>query len=228
MAQLSRVRPLRARGCRRLAVKARLVRFFERKSLSAGAGPVCAVPGLCNTAARCASRCSRRAAELVAAASQEQNTLPRLLTSARLAWELGRRASAVQLLENADRRVQTEDASVHDEPFLAPSVRYEHLFTGAPTDEWVRCAIVEQWERLGECTRRTLPAPRRCLCSKPLPEWRIGLPEMERRRQLIRMRAGMQSEREAQPPRLPAVGGTSESGAVVQRRPKLGSSQIDA
>jgi FkbM family methyltransferase len=90
----------------------------------------------------------RRAADLVAAALQEQNTLPRLLTSARLAWELGRRAFAVQLLESAGRRVEAEDGSVYQEPFLAPSVRYERLATGAPADEWVHCAIVEQWEGL--------------------------------------------------------------------------------
>src|SRR4029077_4820987 len=90
----------------------------------------------------------RRAADLVAQASQEQDTLSRLLTSARLAWELGRRAFAVQLLEGAGRRVKAEEESIYQEPFLAPSVRYEHLATGAPADEWIHCAVVEQWERL--------------------------------------------------------------------------------
>ena len=140
----------------------------------------------------------RRAADLVAAASQEQNTLPRLLTSARLAWELGRRVFAVQLLENAGRRVQAEDASVYYEPFLAPSVRYEQLSTGAPADEWVHCAVVEQWERL-----RFFSSFYAGTSSLPLLEAIAALPyrsaEMERRRQLIRMRAGMQSKREANP-----------------------------
>jgi hypothetical protein len=140
----------------------------------------------------------RRAADLVAAASQEQSTLPRLLTSARLAWELGRRVFAVQLLENAGKRVLAEDASVYYEPFLAPSARYEHLYTGAPADEWVHCAVVEQWERL-----RSFSSFYAGTSSLPLLEAIAGLPyrsaEMERRRQLIRMRAGMQSGREANP-----------------------------
>ena len=140
----------------------------------------------------------RRAADLVAAASQEQDTLPRLLTSARLAWELGRRAFAVQLLERAGKRVQAEDGSVYQEPFLAPSVRYERLDTGAPADEWVHCAIVEQWEGL-----RHFSSFYTGTSSLPLLESIAALPyrsaEMERRRQLIRMRAGMQSGREANP-----------------------------
>jgi len=140
----------------------------------------------------------RRAADLVAAASQEHSTLPRLLTSARLAWELGRREFALQLLQNAGKRVQAEDASVYHEPFLAPSVRYEHLYTGAPADEWVHCAVVEQWERL-----RYFSSFYAGTSSLPLLEAIAALPyrsaEMERRRQLIRMRAGMQSGREANP-----------------------------
>jgi len=140
----------------------------------------------------------RRAADLVAAASQEQNTLPRLLTSARLAWELGRRAFAVQLLESAGKRVRAEDGSVYHEPFLAPSVRYERLATGAPADEWVHCAIVEQWEGL-----RHFSSFYTGTSSLALLESIAALPyrsaEMERRRQLIRMRAGMQSGREANP-----------------------------
>jgi FkbM family methyltransferase len=140
----------------------------------------------------------RRAADLVAAASQEQNTLPRLLTSARLAWELGRRAFAVQLLENAGRRVLAEDASVYDEPFLAPSVRYEHLSTGAPADEWVHCAVVEQWERLRHFSSfYTGPSSLSLLEAIARLQYRSA--EMERRRQLIRIRAGMQSGREATP-----------------------------
>ena len=140
----------------------------------------------------------RRAADLVAQASQEQDTLSRLLTSARLALELGRRAFAVQLLESAGRRVKAEEESIYQEPFLAPSVRYEHLATGAPADEWIHCAVVEQWERL-----RHFSSFYTGTSSLPLLEAIAGVPyrsaEMERRRQLIRIRAGMQSGREAKP-----------------------------
>ena len=140
----------------------------------------------------------RQAADLAAAAVQEQNTLPRLLTSARLAWELGRRTFAVQLLESAGKRVQAEDASVYHEPFLAPSVRYEQLATGAPADEWVHCAVVEQWERL-----RHFSSFYTGTSSLSLLEAIAGVSyrsaEMERRRQLVRMRAGMQTGLEASP-----------------------------
>jgi FkbM family methyltransferase len=144
----------------------------------------------CNAAMRLSLL--RQASDLAAAASQEQNTLPRVLTSARLAWELGRRAFAVQLLESAGKRVHAEDASVYLEPFLAPSVRYEQLATGAPADEWVHCAVVEQWERL-----RSFSSFYTGTSSLPLLEAIAGAAyrsaEMERRRQLIRMRAGMQA-----------------------------------
>jgi hypothetical protein len=77
-------------------------------------------------------------------------------------------------------------------------VRYEHLYTGAPADEWVHCAVVEQWERL-----RYFSSFYAGTSSLPLLEAIAALPyrsaEMERRRQLIRMRAGMQSGREANP-----------------------------
>jgi FkbM family methyltransferase len=140
----------------------------------------------------------RQAADLAAAASQEQNTQPRLLTSARLAWELGRRAFAVQLLESAGKRVQAQDASVYREPFLAPSLRYEQRATGAPADEWVHCAVVEQWERL-----RHFSSFYTGTSSLPLLEAiaRVSYrsAEMERRRQLVRMRAGMQAGFEPNP-----------------------------
>jgi FkbM family methyltransferase len=140
----------------------------------------------------------RRAADLTAAALQEQNTLPRLLTSARLAWELGRRAFAVQVLESVGKRIRAEDASVYDEPFLAPSVRYEQLATGAPADEWIHCAVVEQWERLRHFSSFYTGSS-----SLPLLEAIAKLPyrsaEMERRRQLIRMHAGMQAGLEPNP-----------------------------
>lgn len=140
----------------------------------------------------------QKAADLAATALQERNTLPRLLTSARLTSELGQRTSAVELLASAGKRVQAEDASVYNEPFLAPSARYERLATGAPADEWVHCAVVEQWERL-----RFFSSFYAGTSSLPLLEAIAKLPyrspEMERRRQLIRMRAGMQAGFEASP-----------------------------
>jgi len=140
----------------------------------------------------------RQAADLAAVALQERNNLPRLLTCTRLAWELGRRAFAVQLLDSLGQRFKGEDMSVYHEPFLAPSTRYEQMTTGAPAHEWGYCAVVEQWERL-----RHFSSFYSGSSSLPLLEALSAVPyrsaEMERRRQLIRIRGGMQSRFEPHP-----------------------------
>jgi FkbM family methyltransferase len=116
----------------------------------------------------------RLQAELERAAG-DPDSLERTLTRARIAHELGARTLAVQCLEEALGRMQRGGA-----------------------EERLRCTVVEQYERLraysslfsGTSSLEVLaPVLGSPFCS----------PEMERRRQLVRLRAGLQREPEAVP-----------------------------
>ena len=126
-------------------------------------------------------------AEAIAAA----DTLSRRISYARLAWELGQRTTAVDALDAAVGRVSNEADTALQEPFLAPSPRYEQLSAGADSEDWLRCAVIEQYEKLrsfssifAQGTSLEVVEPIRGLgyCSA----------EIERRRQLVRLAHGMQ------------------------------------
>ena len=127
----------------------------------------------------------------VAEARATRDTLPRLVTQARLSWELGRRAEAIGALRLAGQRVDAEAGSIRREPFLPPLPRYEQVRPGKAPELWLKCAIAEASEKLGAFSSMFTGTN-----SLPVLE-SIGAlparsPEMERRRQLVRMRAQMQ------------------------------------
>jgi FkbM family methyltransferase len=127
----------------------------------------------------------------VAKARVERDTLPRLVTQARLAWELGQRAGAIGALRQAGQRVDAEAGSIRREPFLPPLPRYEQVAPGKSPELWLKSAIAEASEKLGALssmfTGTDSLATLESLGALPLRS-----PEMERRRQLVRMRAQMQ------------------------------------
>jgi FkbM family methyltransferase len=128
----------------------------------------------------------------VAQAVARRGTLPRLLTLARLSWELGRRAEALGALRLATERVDAEAESVRREPFLPPLPRHEQVRPGKSAGDWLTCALAEALEKLGAFSSMftgtsSLPIVE-SIAHSPLRS-----PEMERRRQLMRMRAGMQA-----------------------------------
>jgi FkbM family methyltransferase len=140
------------------------------------------------------ARCSalRRATALVLQAAEHAPGLARQLSLARLAWETGRRGTAVAVLMEALPRLDEEAEEAWREPFLAPAVRYEAIVPGGRDAEWLRCAATEQFERVrsyssafSQDTSLELLAPVRELpfCS----------PEMERRWQLVRIATGRQA-----------------------------------
>jgi FkbM family methyltransferase len=128
----------------------------------------------------------------VAEAAAKRATLPRLLTQARLSWELGRRAEALGALRLAAGRVDAEADSIRREPFLPPLPRYEQVRPGKPVSEWVTCVLAEALEKLGAFSSMFTGTS-----SLPIVESiahsALRSPEMERRRQLMRMRAGLQA-----------------------------------
>jgi FkbM family methyltransferase len=115
------------------------------------------------------------------------NTLPRRLSHARIAWELGFVTDAFQCLEEA-LSLLGDAARAQSEPFLAPSLRYEML-PGDGGETWLICAVLEQCERLANFSSRfdaagTLARVERL---RALP---FRSAEMLRRRQLARWQAG--------------------------------------
>ncbi len=131
----------------------------------------------------------------VARALKAEDTLARRLSLARLTWETGMRGGAIVSLTKAARRVKAEGALAGVEPFLAPSPRYEQIPDDMPAGEWLESAVIEQLERL-----RTFSSFFGGASSLALLEPLLGRAhcsaEMERRRQLVRMRAGLQARPE--------------------------------
>ena len=133
-----------------------------------------------------------QAARCVTEAQAAEETLPRHLSACRLAAELGHRSPAVQMLSKACELIGPEPSALTQEPFLIPSPRYERKAIDAPPQTWVLQAVAEQFQKL-----RTFSSIYEGTQALPLLEHLVQAPycspEMERRRQLIRMYAGIQS-----------------------------------
>jgi hypothetical protein len=121
-----------------------------------------------------------------------EETLPRHLTACRLAWELGQRAPAVYLLSKACELIDPQPVALTQEPFLIPSPRYERKVIDAPPEAWVLQAVAEQFQKLRTFSS-IYEGPRGLPLLDQLVRAPYCSPEMERRRQLIRIYAGTQS-----------------------------------
>jgi FkbM family methyltransferase len=132
-----------------------------------------------------------RALQCVADALAVRDTVGRRISFARVAAELGRRADAVEALKENMDRVLGADPQALAEPFLAPSARHERIGTGADARGWLKCAFLEEFERqraFSSIYMRTTSLE----FIGMMGELPFRSPEMERRRQLVRMRHGMQ------------------------------------
>jgi len=134
----------------------------------------------------------------VAQALDASDTVARRMSNARLAWELGWRSDALKALGHAASRLLAAGREESPEPFLAPSARYEQLADGAGTADWLKCAVVEQHDRL-----RNFSSIYSGASSLELLAPISGLPfrsaEVDRRRQLMRLFLGLQSAPEPAP-----------------------------
>jgi len=139
----------------------------------------------------------KQAKQEVTESIARNDTLSRCVTSARLAYELGERVTAVEALRRALPRIPAESYRLLAEPFLAPSSRHERIRIDAP-DAWLFSAVGEQIERLGAYSSFLTGTSTLGLLDA-LVQMPFGSPEMERRRQLIRMRAGLQAGPERSP-----------------------------
>ncbi|HUN67312.1 MAG TPA: hypothetical protein VMU46_00830, partial [Burkholderiales bacterium] len=146
-----------------------------------------------NAGLRAAERVAwlNRAHQCFAEALDTAATLPRRMSFARTAWELGLRARAIVALEPARERIAQDAASAFKEPFLAPSPRYEQLPAGNRAADWLRCAVTETYDKLRH--RSSIFAGTESLDTlEPIRDLPFRSAEVERRRQLERICRGLQ------------------------------------
>jgi FkbM family methyltransferase len=139
-------------------------------------------------------RCAwlRQAMDCAEETTASSDTLACKISYARIAWEIGWRASAVSALIEAVQRVQGEALDTLMEPFLAPSPRYEQLAAAGQASVWLRCALSEQVEKLRAYSSIFVGDSSLSLL-EPLVELPFCSPEMDRRCQLARIVAGRQA-----------------------------------
>lgn len=127
--------------------------------------------------------------ELSSALENEKN-ICRLLTYTRVLSELGQRQDSLNTAEIILGLSTSEQALALTEPFLSPSKRFDQI---NPSDisTWVIASLLEHWEKTrafssfysGKSSLNNLEVMKQLGCQTP---------EMERRRQLIRIRFGLQ------------------------------------
>lgn len=128
---------------------------------------------------------------LVAASLQAARSLGRMISYARIAYELGARAIAVQCLQDAAQRLARPGAEAPAEPFLAPAEAFDRRGSESAVGEWLKCAVIEQFERLRAFS--SFWSGRSALeVLAPIAGSPLRSAEAERRCQLVRMRAGLQ------------------------------------
>ncbi len=124
-------------------------------------------------------------------------TVARVRSFARMAWEAGQRAAAIQAL---DRLVNRGAGTLPDphEPFLAVSPRFDSVDPAGSMEAWCQASILTQYARLkGYSSYFTGTGTLKIL--ETLRANKFACAEMERRYQLIRMRHGMQEGPEYSP-----------------------------
>ena len=86
------------------------------------------------------------ALELLSSALDLHPTIPRLVTIARLAWELGLRETAVGALQTAVEWFSHGEGLALDEPFLVPCPRFDQIRIPSNELTWCFGAVLEQFE----------------------------------------------------------------------------------
>jgi FkbM family methyltransferase len=139
------------------------------------------------------------AMECVEQSLESRDNASRRLSHARLAWELGRREAAVASLFRVANALEVKAGQALAEPFLAPNSRYELLPCAQRPAEWLRCAVLEQLEKLRHHSSMFSRDRASTLILESIVHLPFRSPEMDRRWQLVRMAAGKQAAPEPGP-----------------------------
>jgi FkbM family methyltransferase len=129
-------------------------------------------------------------------AADADPTLGALLTLARIEHELGNRGFAVQALERAAGALGNTRPAVPDAPFLPPLARYDQVGWDGRDPDWLDAALHEALIRL-EAFSSYYDYGNRGRTLERIARLPFASPEMERRRQLLRIRAALQTASEA-------------------------------
>jgi FkbM family methyltransferase len=124
--------------------------------------------------------------------------MARLSTFARVAWSLGRRGVAVEAISKALMVIQRTQAVTLDEPFLPACPRFDDMDPAGRVAEWLVTSLLEQLEVL-RAFSSYYTGPHSLANLEQLKALGFQHAEMERRRQLVRMRMGEQQAPEPSP-----------------------------
>jgi len=116
-----------------------------------------------------------------------RGNLPRLLSFARVAAELGYRQQAVAALRQLIGNIQHGGTIYAGEPFLAPSMEFESVEPGNNIGNWIVAAVLDAYERRRTFSSYFFPKDTPFFVSK-LAELGFCLPEMKRRLDLVSSR----------------------------------------
>ncbi|NCF27573.1 MAG: FkbM family methyltransferase [Gammaproteobacteria bacterium] len=122
----------------------------------------------------------------------------RLYSLARVAWELGYRQQAVDALNAICAKLDSRNHTPDSAPFLAVSERFDIIEPGDAFADWCLASVLDQRERLSAFS--SYFQDERVLASlEMLGHLPFQCAEMERRRQLVRIRLGQQAAPEPTP-----------------------------
>jgi hypothetical protein len=129
-------------------------------------------------------------------ASSTENA--RLYSLARVAWELGHRQRALDALNAICSKLDSGTHTPDGAPFLAVSHRFDNIEPGDAFAQWCVASVLDQRERLAAYSsyfqdEGVLGA------LEMLGQLPFQCAEMERRRQLVRIRFGLQAAPEPTP-----------------------------
>jgi len=133
------------------------------------------------------------------AAAESEPSLAALLTLARVEQELGNRGFAVQALERAVGLVGSARPVAPDVPFLPPMARYDAVAWDGRDPDWLDAALHEALIHF-ESFSSYYDYGNRGRILERIAKLPFTSPEMERRRQLLRIRAALQPASEATAP----------------------------
>ncbi|HEX9179600.1 MAG TPA: FkbM family methyltransferase, partial [Burkholderiales bacterium] len=140
-----------------------------------------------------------RALEILATLAQEAPSLPRLQSLARVAWEAGQRQEAVQALTRLMAMPETAGEDDFREPFLCVCPEFEARAPVGGIARWCLASAVHQLEKLQGYSSYWNKPGKTLAAAEVLRELGHLTPELERRRQLVRLRFGFQLRPEAHP-----------------------------
>lgn len=166
-------------------------RYRALLNLYAAASSPAHAPGVRWAALR---ECLAGMSEIAAAAP----SVPRLFTLARIAAEAGARNVAVKTLRRFSLDPAAYRVGMFDEPFLPAGARFDSIDPGPELGSWCAVSVFDHLERLRSFSSY-FSDPDSLPHLEAFRHSRFFSPELERRRQLVRIGTGRQQRLEFQP-----------------------------